>query len=80
MLAQVTMLFSSSRRTVCTPCLPFLRKIEISPLPDFLNPKIIIFDKMVGSQPWEIEISQNFIQHSPAYAQYVQKYLAIFNN
>ena len=29
MLAQVTMLFSSSRRTVCTPCLPFLRKIEI---------------------------------------------------
>ncbi len=29
MLAQVTMLFSSSRRTVCTPYLPFLRKIEI---------------------------------------------------
>jgi len=26
----VTMLFSSSRRTVCTLCLPFLRKIEIS--------------------------------------------------
>jgi len=29
MSAQVTKLFSSSRRTVCTPCLPFLRKIEI---------------------------------------------------
>ena len=29
MLTQVTMLFSSSRRTVCTPCLLFLRKIEI---------------------------------------------------
>jgi hypothetical protein len=29
MLAQVTMLFSSSRRTVCTPCLPFLRKIKV---------------------------------------------------
>jgi hypothetical protein len=29
MLTQVTMLFSSSRRTVCTPFLLFLRKIEI---------------------------------------------------
>jgi len=29
MLAHVTKLFSSSRRTVCTPCFLFLRKIEI---------------------------------------------------
>jgi hypothetical protein len=44
MLALLTMLFSSSRRTVCTPCLLFLRKIEIKRKSDN-NSKILIFFK-----------------------------------